>query len=254
MVAVSQAEACWRAGDTPGVARALAYIARRERWGGLPLFAYGASSGGSVALAAPHWLPAPRRGAQGFPLRLEGVGALIAAAPSPEETLTADYPPAAFVHMPRDARNARRVDEAVERLERLGRPVVALTAGPQAVTEAFVEQRLPKGGPKGEAAGVVAALGAAALLDAEGLLVEDPRRSRWREALRRAGAVPDEARDALQADASPLAEALNVAWAQHEYTAEHFDAVLDFWLRHARMSAMGSGLAGRRVLGVAEAA
>ena len=64
------------------------------------------------------------------------------------------------------------------------------------------------------------------------LRAEDPRASRWREALRAAGAAPPSAADGLAADASPLSEALNVAWAAHEFTAEHADEVLAFWLRH----------------------
>lgn len=302
---------CWRAADAPPVARALAEVARRERWVGLPLFAVGASSGGAFVSTAPAWLPPAGGGPSAFPLRLRGLGVQISSVPSVEKTITASYPPVAFVHMPRDERTAAEVDVAVERLERLGVPVASFAAMPKAVTAAFLGARMrsraggragedARGGASAAAQRVAEALAAAGMVDADGFLLrasaraserqgnaparvkraltrrvrerssppqprfashrsltprrplpptppahrahvappdpalraEDPRASRWREALRAAGAAPPSAADGLAADASPLSEALNVAWAAHEFTAEHADEVLAFWLRH----------------------
>ena len=70
------------------------------------------------------------------------------------------------------------------------------------------------------------ALRAGGFVDAGGMLVDDPRRTNWRDAVR---PVVPEAVDSLVADASPVSEILNVAWARHEFTDAHLEESLD-WL------------------------
>lgn len=85
---------------------------------------------------------------------------------------------------------------------------------------------------------VAAALAAAGILKADGFLSSDPRRSRWRDAVR--GAAPGCAALPVAADASALSEALNVAWAAHEIVSEPVGAVLDWLLAQQGSSQGGS--------------
>ena len=72
------------------------------------------------------------------------------------------------------------------------------------------------------------ALEKASLLDGEGKLADDPRRTNWRNAVRGAaglsdvlpGIKPGQA-DTLQADESAVAEVLNMAYSAHEITADY---------------------------------
>jgi hypothetical protein len=81
---------------------------------------------------------------------------------------------------------------------------------------------------------MAAALRDAGLLDSEGYLREDPRRSEWREALRRQAARIG---DSMVPDESPIAEVLNVAYAAHELCADGFDEDMK-WLEDRRKDAV----------------
>jgi hypothetical protein len=78
----------------------------------------------------------------------------------------------------------------------------------------------------------------AQLLDGDGFLRYDPRRSDWRQAVaddaalaqKLPGLAPGVA-DTLQPDESPLAEVLNVAWAMHEIVSDHNRQALQ-WILH----------------------
>ena len=81
------------------------------------------------------------------------------------------------------------------------------------------------------------ALRAGGFVDASGFLVDDPRRTNWRDAVR---PVVPEAVDSLVADASPVSEILNVAWARHEFTDAHLEESLDWLGAKADASATAS--------------
>ena len=78
----------------------------------------------------------------------------------------------------------------------------------------------------------------AGLLDADGYLADDPRRTEWREVLRAdaklmaqlPGPSPNGLSDTLRADESAVSEALNVAWAMHEIVSDQIEATLR-WVR-----------------------
>ena len=79
-------------------------------------------------------------------------------------------------------------------------------------------------------------------VDASGFLVDDPRRTNWRDAVR---PVVPEAVDSLVADASPVSEVLNVAWARHEFTDAHLEEQMPIGLgRRLRRRRRGVELRG----------
>jgi hypothetical protein len=63
-----------------------------------------------------------------------------------------------------------------------------------------------------------------------GMLADDPRRTGWRTVL--LPHIPSSI-DSLVADESPVSEVLNAAYAMHEFTDMHIDALLD-WLDACR--------------------
>lgn len=70
------------------------------------------------------------------------------------------------------------------------------------------------------------------VIDKNGMLIHDPRSNEvnWRDTVYRA--IPDAIKqhgDALIADQSPIAELMNVAFAQHEFTDEFIQHTLDFF-------------------------
>ena len=78
---------------------------------------------------------------------------------------------------------------------------------------------------------------ASKLVDAAGLLTEDPRQSAWRQVLLKA--LPDNSSGGggtqirLEPDLSPVSEVLNVAYAQHELVSSTTTHMLDWFEANA---------------------
>jgi hypothetical protein len=213
----------WPATDGPRVAAALATLLTREGVIDAPLYALGASSGGAFVTQLPFYV------ANVSALCVQIMGA------APESLLPragATFPPSRWVHMPRDAAMASFVASALTALQSAEQTAEEARVAPQRVTPDFLALRVASIDANASAA-VAAALQAAGLLDGEGFLRADPRRSDWRAALSSlpAGTLRG---DTLAADASPIAEELNVAWAQHEIVSDGINDTLAFFKRHAR--------------------
>jgi hypothetical protein len=82
-------------------------------------------------------------------------------------------------------------------------------------------------------------LKAVKMVDDAGFLVDDPRASDWREAL-----APLAGADRMQPDKSALSEVLNVAYAMHELSADHFEDDLAWMEANAKgsVSAVAAGV------------
>ena len=213
---------CWDfETDGPVVRGALAAFRSAHALNSLPLAALGASSGGA------------------FALQLAGIMKLTAVVSQimaiPPAVLPAHMPPTLFVHMPRDVRTASTVHKCVRKLRADSGPGAAsqIEVNPQPLSASFFMERIV-GLAEPAAVRLREALATAGLLDQKGYLREDPRRSSWREAVRSApgllGQLPGPAGagggrpDSLEADASAVAEVLNVAWAMHEIVSDQVRA------------------------------
>jgi len=226
---------CWEFEvDGPRVLRALSKFRHRHGLDELPAAALGASSGGAFVLML----------ARELPLRAV-VSQIMALPPAMLQGYNGTpFPPTLFLHMPRDGRTAALVSKCVGRLSQQGRPVAEIGAPPLAVTEAFFTRIPGVGGPL--SARIAAAL--SPHLNGERRLKQDPRRSKWRETLCAdeglcallPGRRPGEP-DALVHDVSPVAEVLNVAWAQHEIMADYMPQTME-WIE----SEGTAGLAGTK--------
>ena len=235
-----RARKCWSPlSDGPRVAAALAALLRRHNASTLPLFALGASSGGGFAAMLPQYVPHVAA------LEVQIMGAepeALLAAPPPAH---GPYPPSRWTHMPRDANMAGFVAEALQALKGAGLETEESRIQPQPITPRFFSDRVPGVTPDASAA-AEAALREAKLLDADGFLLTDPRAggAAWRGAL---GGLARGLGDSLAADASPVAEELNVAWASHEIVADDINATLAFFKRHATPRPVAEEAAGQGV-------
>ena len=187
-----------------------------------PLVAFGASSGGALVLMLPSLIP--------------GIQAVVSQIMAiPPHMLPSSMPPTLFVHMHRDARTSALVQRCVKKLKQSGTPhAAALEVMPAKPTASFFMQRIERLTHE-SATALHAALKKAKLLDEEGHLAIDPRRSAWRDAVRGAGGGLHEqlpgpgaggAPDTLVSDESAVSEALNVAYAMHEIVSDQIEVTL----------------------------
>lgn len=215
---------CWSfENDAPVVQRALRRFRDKHGLSALPLAALGASSGGAFVLQLP------------AKLELDAVISQIMAIPP--QMLPDRMPPTLFVHMTRDQRTAAFVQKDVRKLKAAGGRADHVEVSPQKPTAAFFVDRIEHI-ELASATMLHHALQSHRLLNSDGFLAEDPRRSPWREALRLTeglvGRLPGPglgtggAPDSLAADESAVAECLNVAWAMHEIVSDPMEQILHF--------------------------
>ena len=179
----------------------------------LPIYTMGASSGGQMALTLPRLLKV-----SGVYAQVRGVEDDTFALPS-----GAAYPPAAFVHMPRDEANAAVITSNIARLRADGVPVLEVQIHPRPVTVEFLTERSPLI-DEAMAEGIVAALRAAGEAAADGFLLE-PVTDRWAPLVQ-----PVIGNLSLVLDESHVGELVNLAWAKHELVSDEAEAVLA-WLQ-----------------------
>jgi len=180
----------------------------------LPIFALGASNGGAFVLLLARWV------------QLSAAVCLISSLQDDVLLSIPRLPPTFFVHMERDVRTAAGVKSNLRLLREQGIAAEALVCGPKQITSSFFTEHCDMSAPI--SAGMAKALGIAGMLDEAGFLKDDPRTSNWRCTLRPLVPVTE---DSLEADRSPIAEALNVAWGLHEMTAEGCEEALSFCFR-----------------------
>lgn len=245
VVAISssdRARRCWSIDeDGPRVVAALQHFRAAHRLAKLPLAALGASSGGAFVLMLPGLVA------------VDAVVSQIMAVPP--AMLPPQMPPTLFIHMARDERTTALVAKCVRKLRQGGggggeHAARAKEVAPQRPSAAFFASRIG-GLTRAAATRLHAALEGAGLLDGDGMLKEDPRRSPWRAAIAAApglaaslpGTAPGSA-DSLLPDESAVSEALNVAWAMHEIVSDEMPATIAF-ITHAARRAKFDGTTGR---------
>ena len=114
LLAVSSAGHCWSRDDVPRLALALdAYGAEHGASRRRPMYAFGASSGGSFAGVLPSLSDLPRRP--------DGLIIQIAGGPGGTGLGLAHYPPTVLSHMPRDESTAAAVRRSIDELTVRGR-------------------------------------------------------------------------------------------------------------------------------------
>jgi hypothetical protein len=224
--------------DGPRIVRALTTFRSRHDLSSAPLVGFGVSSGGAFVLQLPRLM------------RIQCIVSQICAMPARElvaagaDGQPAPYPPTLFICMQRDAegpiRTCSHAQTCVTELERRGVAASLLVTRPLPITRTFLSERNPAVSAA-LSASVHDALQGAGLLDHESFLINDPRvhGEPWRAALAHMsralpGLRPGEA-DSFVADSSSTAELLNVAYCQHEVTAEEMPSTIGWLATHSRV-------------------
>lgn len=215
----------------------------------LPLFAFGASSGGAFATLLPAADgPRPR-----------GLAVQISAGHTKAiQEEHKSFPPTVFVHMPRDEQTAALVLKRKELLAMEGIPALELQCKPHSISPEMLQAALPDVGPPewhialfnalhGEGlhdchyplddyTGCLLTANAAELrtyVGGDGLLLERTLQHVSEELLARAGVPPgqDPGKNDIRHKVAEVAEILKAAHGTHELTSEH-TAVWEGYLWH----------------------
>ena len=146
----------------------------------------------------------------------------------------ASYPPTVFSHMPRDERTAKFVASSLQEFRKAGVRVIESRLEPRAIEDGFFYQDSFGKISEDESAALRATLRSFNLLDKSNKLTEDPRNfdDDHVEMLKRH--APEW--DSLLTDKSDIRELLNVAYAMHELSAEHFAHDLAWLIRSSARS------------------
>jgi len=216
LLAVSSAGHCWSRDDVPRLALALdAYGAEHGASRRQPMYAFGASSGGSFAGVLPGSADLPRRRIDGLIIQIAGGPGGLGAG------VLARYPPTVLSHMPRDESTASAVRRSMDELTAAGAIALEHRLERRALTPSFFEEESGGKVTARESAGLFRALrDELGVLDAHDSLTRDPRSfdAGQIDALRKW--TP--AWDSLVPDESDVREILNVAYAAHELSAQDF--------------------------------
>eukprot|EP01007_Sphenomonas_quadrangularis_P000416 NODE_1260_length_937_cov_100.299550_g1045_i0.p1 GENE.NODE_1260_length_937_cov_100.299550_g1045_i0~~NODE_1260_length_937_cov_100.299550_g1045_i0.p1 ORF type:complete len:290 (+),score=62.60 NODE_1260_length_937_cov_100.299550_g1045_i0:22-870(+) len=209
---------CWTRVDLQRVVKTIQHIQTHyPSASGLPVFAFGASSGGAFV---------GHLAASGQIELLRGICVQIMGLPAPDQLQV----PTMLDHMPLDEHTASAVAADLKALSGRGVAVLETRLTPKVVNATYFSDQIP-GFPVTMSAQIYAALRSKGIIDGLGRLHEDPRQTDWRHAL--AAAPGLSAIDSLEADRSAVAEELNVAWAYHEASAEHVAVMLEFFSNHS---------------------
>ncbi|KAL6629649.1 hypothetical protein ACP70R_029414 [Stipagrostis hirtigluma subsp. patula] len=222
VLAVSSRAECWSLGAGEG--SELDAVESIIRWwtqekhpqlAAVPLVGIGASSGGYFLSA----LAARVKFSSVAVLIAEGVYGAMAEIP-------AGYPPALFVHMPKDAERAQEVEASMAKLRAKRVDVREVQCKDFAVSAEFLAERIP-GLSRSFADALVDVLRRKGLLDDKGFLKKDGRRTRWKEAALEAKVLPDGFR--LERH---VTEELNLAYAYHEFTSLKNTEIFEWFESH----------------------
>jgi len=205
-------KSCWYPGDEIKVKKAVQHVLGEE---GMPsdteVLATGASSGGGFMSALSQNV-----GAGGLP----NLKCIVPEIMDIEDGMNRGIP-TLFVHMPRDRHTATAVADNLVNLKARGIRADEIEVKPVPITVEFLSACFAAD----VADGVLKALQSSGLLDEGGMLKRDARNQLWHDPV---AALLAGQEDNLVPDEGCLAELMNVAYAQHEFTSQYAEEMLDF--------------------------
>jgi len=205
-------KSCWYPGDEMKVRKAVQHVLVEERMpSGTQVLATGASSGGGFMGAL-----AQDVGSGGLP----NLKCIVPEIMDIEDGMNRGIP-TLFVHMPRDVRTATAIAENIAALRARGIRADEIEVMPMPITREFLSPCFASD----LAESVLTALNSSGLLEKGGLLKGNSRRQLWHDPV---AAVLSGMEDNLVPDEGCLSELMNVAYAQHEFTSQFAEEMLDF--------------------------
>jgi len=230
VIAISSFGTCWSAEiDGPRVGEVLKAFYNETALSNLPLYAFGASSGGSFVGMLPTILP--HRTLSGLIVQISPVAVT-------GDELKA-YPPTVFSHMPRDERTAEFIAKNIEQFKKAGVTTIESRLKPRAIdADYFYHESFGKI-TQDESAAMLNTLSTFNLVDDDGYLTDDPRSfdDDHVNALR----LHAPEWDSLLPDQSDVRELLNVAYATHELSSEDFIRNFGWLIRTHRQRVRSGG-------------
>jgi hypothetical protein len=180
----------------------------------IPIYAFGASSGGGFVSQLGPYLEAEQLVLNGF---LSQIMAKVPPAPIECEV---------YITMDRDKRTDARANEIVSQATSSTK-AKHIQLPPLQLSESFFADRIEEVSPM-QSSLVFDSLKQAGYIDHnDGRLTLDPRHSDWRSLVQ--PHIP-ESQDSLTADASPISEVMNAAYGMHEMAREGVEEALTFCL------------------------
>lgn len=230
VIAISSFGTCWSAEiDGPRVREVLKAFYNETALSNLPLYAFGASSGGSFVGMLPTILP--HRTLSGLIVQISPVAVT-------RDELKA-YPPTVFSHMPRDERTAEFIAKNIEQFKKAGVTTIESRLKPRAIDPDYFYQESFGKITQDESAAMLNTLSTFNLVDNDGYLTDDPRSfdDDHVNALR----LHAPEWDSLLPDQSDVRELLNVAYATHELSSEDFTRNFGWLIRTHRQRVKSGG-------------
>ncbi|KAG9448129.1 hypothetical protein H6P81_014257 [Aristolochia fimbriata] len=219
VLTISSIGRCWSMGrEKENVKEIISWWVEKNNLQKLPLTAMGASSGGYFvsALAAE--------------MSFSSITLMIAEGVFDSITITADYPPTLFVHMPKDRRRNELVFRYMEDLKKEGVKVAEIRCMEVPLNPHFFSARIP-GIDQKISAKLFELFQKKGFIDGNGYMKSDGREVNWKEALRE--------EDILLAKSkwtNHIQEEMNLAYAYHEMTSLQIDQILDWFESHMNLS------------------
>lgn len=230
VIAISSFGTCWSAEiDGPRVGEVLKAFYNETALSNLPLYAFGASSGGSFVGMLPTILP--HRTLSGLIVQISPVAVT-------RDELKA-YPPTVFSHMPRDERTAEFIAKNIEQFKKAGVTTIESRLKPRAIDPDYFYHESFGKITQDESAAMLNTLSTFNLVDDDGYLTDDPRSfdDDHVNALR----LHAPEWDSLLPDQSDVRELLNVAYATHELSSEDFTRNFGWLIRTHRQRVRSGG-------------
>ena len=219
--AISSNGRCWDLEyDPERIEVVVSNIRRTHSLENMPLFAIGASSGGAMVSRLPLFMP-----------NVAAVTIQISTTPANALLRKSSYPPSLWICMEKDLHTLASVRKTTHVLKTRGHVADVIVAPSLRINPHFFSTRIPNFSPEDPHAvseQIYSRFKNAGLLDENGFLVEDPRGTNWRDYLQDMSSLPYG--DSLVADESPISEELNVAFADHELTADYMKETINFFL------------------------
>ncbi|KAL5220215.1 hypothetical protein ABZP36_024928 [Zizania latifolia] len=215
VLAVASARECWSLGQEVRTAkRMIKSWTAKNGLAALPVAALGASSGGYFV---------SRLSAE---MRFAAVVLMIAEGSFGPVGLPEGYPPAMFLHMPKDQRRAALVERNSKMLRMDGVEVKELKSMELPLTPTILSDRIP-GLDQGLSERIWKVFLEERFVDERGYMRKDGRATPWKEAVVKKGFWEE-----VSGWADHIQEELNLAYGFHEMTSLHADEMFDWIEEH----------------------
>lgn len=214
VLTVSSAGTCWSFGKEKSVVQnVIKSWVRKHELERLPLVALGASSGGYFVSALA------------TDLKFSSIVLMIAEGVFDQISISKQYPPTLFVHMPKDVYRQQKIREFLEGLRMQGVDAAEIECLDLPISPGFLADRIP-GLDRDVSAKMFKLFQGKGFVDEQGYMKRDGRRTPWKQALSGYKISLE------QSLVTPVEEELNLAFAYHEMTSLQSEQIFNWFESH----------------------